>query len=129
MPLQEAIHQAYKNNIFANEIIATLHTKITYSKKITLSLYNIRDNKLYYQDRLYMPNNNRLRTHICEAHHTTPATGHGSRARTLNLIQRSYFWPKIHQIINRYVRNCHICSRAKSRRHTKYSVLRSLPVP
>ena len=127
-PLAEAISQAYKIDEFAQEILEALQAGTRFSKKITLGLCQERDGMLYYQDRLYIPADERLRTRICEAHHTLPSTGHGGRVQTLNLIRRSYFWPKMRQLINRYVRNCHTCSRAKSRQHAKYGVLKSLLV-
>ena len=49
LPLQEAINKAYKNDTFVNKILAALRSKITHLKKITLSLCEMRDNKLYHQ--------------------------------------------------------------------------------
>ena len=128
-PLAEAIDQAYVNDEFAQEVFEALRNRVCFSKKITLSLCQEQDGKLYYQGRLYVPEGERLRTRVCEAHHILPAAGHGGRAKTLNLIRRTYFWPQMRQLINRYVRNCHTCARAKSRRHAKYGVLKPLPVP
>ena len=33
------------------------------------------------------------------------------------------------KLVARFVRNCHTCSRSKSRRHAKYGVLKPLPIP
>ena len=43
-----------------------------------------------------MSNNNWLRTYIYKAYYLTLAVEYDSRVRILNLIQRSYFWPKIY---------------------------------
>ena len=43
-----------------------------------------------------MPDNDWLRTYIYKTYYSMPATEYSSKARILNLIQRSYFWSKIY---------------------------------
>lgn len=127
--LAEAISTAYENDGFAQEILRLLRDGVTQSKKITLSECESREGQLWYQGRLYVPDNEKLRVRLCEAHHDAPAAGHNGRTKTLELIRRSYFWPQMRKFIARYVRNCHICAKSKSRRYAKFGVLHSLPVP
>ena len=127
--LDDIIAEKYPGDNFANEIIKLLTDGARHSKKITLSECEIRDGKLFYQKRMYVPNDDELRARVCEAHHDAPSAGHPGRTKTLELVRRSYFWPRMRTLIARYVRNCHTCSRSKSRRHAKYGVLKPLPVP
>ena len=129
LDLDKAISKAYEHDDFASEILTALRQNSTYSKKITLAECKEENGRLWYQGRLYIPNDKRLRTRICQTHHDTPGAGHTGRTKTLDLIRRSYFWPGMRNIIARFVRNCHTCSRSKSRRHVKYGVLKPLPVP
>ena len=39
--------------------------------------------------------------------------GHVGRDRTLQLIQKSYFWPTIRKEVEKYVRSCKICQVSK----------------
>ena len=57
LPLTEAIDQAYEKDEFADEILKALRTGIRFSKKITLGLCREQGGKLYYQERLYVPDN------------------------------------------------------------------------
>lgn len=127
--LEEAIAAAYGGDAFAQEILKLLRDGTTQSKKITLSECEERDHQFWYQGRLYIPDNEQLRLRVCEAHHDAPAAGHNGRTKTLELVRRSYFWPEMRKFIGRYVRNCQVCAKSKSRRYAKFGVLRPLPVP
>src|SRR5512140_3223031 len=40
----------------------------------------------------------------------------------------SYYWPKFYRDVDRYVRNCHTCQRARTSRHAPYGIFRPLPI-
>lgn len=127
--LEEDIADGYEGDAFIQEILALLRNGSTYSKKITLSECEERNGQLWYQKRLMVPDDERVRLRIVEAHHDAPPAGHNGRTKTLELIRRSYFWPQMRTFIGRYVRNCHVCAKSKSRKYAKFGVLRPLPVP
>lgn len=129
LPLEDAIRQAYEADAFAKEILDMLRKGATQSKKITLGECRENNDQLWYQGRLYVPDNEQLRTRVCRAHHDMPAAGHAGRTKTLELVRRSFFWPQMRDFVARYVRNCHTCAKSKTRRHAKYGVLKPLPVP
>ena len=54
--------------------------------------------------------------------------GHTGIAKTHNLLSCWYYWPKMVNIIQQYIRNCHVCSQAKLARDHQGELL-SLPVP
>ena len=125
----ELIRQGYEIDAFAGHIIGALLRGERHSKLITLAECEVRADRLYYKGSLYIPDFQELRRRIIKLHHDTLLAGHGGKARTLDLIKRTYFWPKMRKTVEQYVRNCHTCSRSKSSRSGPYGVLKSLPVP
>ena len=61
--------------------------------------------------------------------HDSPVAGHPGRAKTFDLMQRQYYWPRFYQFIAKYVKHCHVYARSKTFRQGKTGVLRPLPVP
>ncbi len=63
---------------------------------------------------VYVPPTPELRTKIIEAHHNTPLAGHPGIAKTLELINRNYWWPSMKEVIQHYVKTCVVCQRTKT---------------
>ena len=93
--LEEQMTQAYQNDPLALEIFEAL--RIGAQRNRTLSLVDCRsvNNKLFYQDRLYVPDNEELRLRVIQWSHDTPVAGHPGRERTFELLTRKYFWPSM----------------------------------
>ena len=47
----------------------------------------------------------------------------------MELLTRSYYWPKIYRDVNRYLKNYHTCQRARTSWHAPSGILQPLPVP
>ena len=123
------IEDEYPNDDFIQEIMNMIRSGIRRSKKISLSECAIRNDKLYYQDRLVVPDHDELKLKLLRYVHDSPVGGHHGRAKTLELLQRQYYWPLMHETVRRYVASCHICSRAKPSREKYQGLLKPLPVP
>ena len=50
-------------------------------------------------------------------------TGHPGVARTYEILQRSYYWPKMVNSVRQYIRNYHTCSTAKPARNRQGELL------
>jgi hypothetical protein len=87
------------------------------------------DGLLYHLHRLYVPDNEALRSELFACFHEDPLAGHFGEKRTLELIQRHYHWPKIENYIGRRVATCARCQFANARRHRPYGKLQPLPAP
>ena len=70
-----------------------------------------------------------LKLRLIQNHHDTPTAGHPGRAKILELLTRSYYWPKMYRDVDCYLKNCHTYQRVQTSRHTPYGILRLLPVP
>ena len=68
-----------------------------------------------YNGLVCVPRNRTLRESILYAHHDTPVAGHPGRHKTLELIQRNWFWPNMRKDVNKYVAACETCQRTKPR--------------
>ncbi|QRW04602.1 Retrotransposable element Tf2 protein [Ceratobasidium sp. AG-Ba] len=89
--------------------------------------YEWKEDLLWYEGRIVIPENKEIRLAILEMHHDNPIAGHQGQARTLELISRRYYWPAMKQQVNRFVETCEICQRSKG--HKQYAPQKPLPIP
>ena len=74
-----------------------------------------KDGLIYVEKgRTYIPNDEKLKLEIAESEHDSKFAGHFGRHKTLELITRSFFWPKMDEWIRNYIRTCDTCQRNKS---------------
>ena len=127
--LEEQITQAYQNDPLATEIYYALRTGAQRNRTLSLVDCRCTNNKLFYQDRLYVPDNDELQLQIIQGSHDMPAAGHPGRERTFELLTRKYFWPSMVKDVERFIANCHTCRGRKPRRHASHGTPLPLPVP
>ncbi len=60
---------------------------------------------------------------------TTSLAGHFGQNWTLELVRRSYTWPRMHEYVHHYIKSCTVCGCNKTPRHHPYGLLKPLPVP
>ncbi len=84
---------------------------------------------ILWQKRVYVPPDKALREDVIRLHHDTYATGHPGRYKTAELILRSYWWPRIHVDVRRYVESCDLCQRTKAKRSKPQGLLSPNPIP
>ena len=70
---------------------------------------------LLHDGTVYVPNNGDLWTHVLKACHDHPLAGHPGQTKSLELIRRDYFWPKMRDDVTAFVKSCITCGRAKAR--------------
>ena len=78
--------------------------------------YWIQDNLLMAKGgRLYVPAGQLMKELLRETHDTNWA-GHPGEGRTQALLARSYYWPKMGEDVQAYVRSCLVCQLDKTER-------------
>lgn len=98
-------------------------------------MYEIKDDELYYIDhnlpkgvqyRLFVPKNRRV--YLLEiAHNDIIYGGHqGIRKTKYKLL--GYYWPKMNNDIEKFVRSCITCQQNKNPRKTKFGLLQPIPI-
>ena len=58
-----------------------------------------------------------IRRTIVKKHHDAIALGHSGKAKTLELVQRHYWWPSMTKFIHNYVDRCAVCQSTKNLTH------------
>ena len=81
-----------------------------------LNSCRISNGLLMKADQMWVPEgeDNQLRMRVIKEVHDQPAVGHPGVERTLNMIRRHYYWPAMRGEVEQYLRNCHVCKRAKA---------------
>jgi len=88
-----------------------------------------KDGLLYYKNRLYIPNDERLQTTIAKGCHDSPVAGHFRQEKTVEIVTRDFYWKGLTAWINDYVRSCDECQYNKAPRHARYRSLQPLHIP
>jgi hypothetical protein len=84
------------------------------------------ENKIYYKNRLFIPENIELKMQIIYKTHDSGAGGHPEKMKTRELVSKLYFWPEITYDIQNYVKSCQLCKRVKAFRFAPSGYFRSL---
>ena len=112
--------QAIKNN---------LAKAVNEMKGVALGLCEWKDGHSWYEGKIWIPNDEELRTSVIQKNHDDPLSGHGGTAKTTELVSRQCYWPGLRETIKPYVRNCDICQWSKVVRHAPYGMLQQKEVP
>ncbi|KAJ9517480.1 hypothetical protein QJQ45_024949 [Haematococcus lacustris] len=89
------------------------------------------DGRLYTASeppRLYVPASP-LRSQLLHEAHDAVTSAHLDRAKTLERLQRHFYWPQMEQTVREYVRTCDQCQRNKATNQVPPGLLQPLPIP
>ncbi len=107
----EALHnEALHNEALHNE---ALHNEAQHHNKISLVKCEEHENHLYFWERKYMLNSDKLRLRIIQLAHDSVIDDHSERAKSYELINQVYWWSNIYKYVQCFVWNCHMCTRFK----------------
>jgi len=87
----------------------------------------IRDELLYRKSMLWVPG--KLVQGILKSEHETKVAGHMGQDKTIELIRRNFWWPKMNERIIDFVRSCPECQQNKASRHQPYGLSSLLELP
>jgi len=74
--IKQIIVNKYPNNEFIQETLKLIQDSVRCSKKIFLSEYKARGERLYYQNRLVVPNHDKLKLKLLKHIYNLPVAGH-----------------------------------------------------
>jgi len=86
-----------------------------------------KDDLLYRRNLLWVPEG--LVQRIMESEHDTKVAGHMWQDKTIELIRRNFWWPKMKEQIIDFVRSCPECKQNKASRHPPYGLTSPLELP
>jgi hypothetical protein len=82
------------------------------------------------KDEWLSPRNLQGKRKIIQAHHNPPVHGHPGINRTMQIVERNYWWPQLCQDVKDYVQGCADCQRHKvNNRPTKAPLRPIYPKP
>jgi len=81
------------------------------------------------KDAIVLPDYAGLRKQVMTECHDTPYSGHPGRNKTLNLVQRLFWWPSMAADVAQHVKFCTSCQRNKARNQLPGGLLQPLPIP
>ncbi|RVW76470.1 Transposon Tf2-12 polyprotein [Vitis vinifera] len=70
-----------------------------------------------------------LRKDLLQETHDSKWADHPGEERTLELLTRSYYWPKMGEDVQAYVKFCLVCQMDKTERKKAVGLLQPLPIP
>ncbi|KAL4572161.1 hypothetical protein LXL04_018930 [Taraxacum kok-saghyz] len=79
-------------------------------------------------NRMYVPKWNSLRRDILKECHDSKWAGHPGTHRTKALVERTYYWPSMHNDVEAYVKTCLVCQQDKVEQSKPAGLLEPLPV-
>ena len=82
---------------------------------------------LYFQDKLCVPKDYELHTHLLDQAHRQEAS-HLSSEKTCNLLNRYYYWPRLSTDIDDFCKTCDVCQRTQQA-IKKAGFLQPIPYP
>ena len=91
--------------------------------------FKINSGFLYFRKRLFVPDYENLRLEIVYCSHSSSPAGHPGRVETLDLLQRTYWWPRITQFVANFVKVCAPCFRTKTPRSLPPGFLKPFKIP
>ena len=87
------------------------------------------DSLVYKGGKLVIPDNFDLKGQIIMSHHDSPLASHPRQAKTIEKVQRSYYWSTLCDDVIDYVKGCAVCQRTKIDRQAQAAPLHPNPVP
>ena len=101
----------------------------TAAQRQSFQLTEGKDDLLWRGNLLYVPDTEGLRIDILYWHHDVPWCGHLGIQKTLQLVQRQFWWPSIAIDIKNYVQTCYKCQSDKPDRRNKRPPLTFIQAP
>ncbi len=124
--INDQILQEYKNDEFYTDTYNMLNSgNLDIPSKF--KDFTISNSFLLFKGKIYVPPN--CRPSILNICHDSPSAGHFGIKKTINLINRDFWWPSLLLDVKNYVRSCDTCSRSKDNRHKPYGFLNPLDIP
>ena len=139
-PLKELIKNAYIENELARDMLAALRERegrkarrwpkqIRKLLRCDKSECSIVDGLIYYRNRVFVPDSPELRLEVVHRTHISGPAGHPGRVKTLDLLNRTYWWLGISQFTATFVKDCALCFRTKTPRLAPPGFLKPLELP
>lgn len=90
--------------------------------------WSLNQDLLLHKRRLYVPDQDFLRTKVVYMVHSLPTTAHPGKTKTMKLVAERYYWPKMAEFANQFTLACRECSWTNQWTDKTPGLLKPLPV-
>ena len=98
-------------------------------KELQGNEWKIEEDLVLKEGKVYVLKEEELKTEIIQLYHDMLAVGHRGRWKTVELVTRNYWWPRVMRDVGRYVEGCNLCQRMKNRMEELAEKLKLSEVP
>eukprot|EP00253_Pinus_taeda_P017334 PITA_17334 len=84
---------------------------------------------VYFQQRIYVPNQNKIKSLIMDEFHISHYAGHPGYQKMMKAIRKEYFWPGMKKDVVEYLAQCLECQQIKAEHQHPAGLLQPLPIP
>jgi hypothetical protein len=117
--LMNMIRDGYKRDRICRRILKGAYRKT----------FQVENNIIYYHDLIYVPNVPSIFTILMREVHDVETGGHVGMNKTLEILKRKFYWPRMQYYVQRYVASCQKCQENKSSNASPIGLLAPLPIP
>ena len=89
----------------------------------------VKTGRLFYHDRMYVPDDSALKVRILAECHDSSIGGHLGKDKTIEQVKRRFYWPGMDEFIHRYVTSCDGCQRNKPSQQSPMGLSMPLEIP
>ncbi len=122
--LYQRVKDVNKMNELCNEYKQAISENKLKLHSIELRHCKIINDVLFRKDLLWVSKN--MHTKLLKKIYDQSFIFHSNNQRTINLVQRFYYWSNYQAMIKRYIWNCHVCQQSKTSRNSINELLHSL---
>ena len=127
------IRQAARSDLLARKVFNAHLTRpdheVSLEHQELIRTYSVRHGMVYKGQKLYIPDDDALRTSLLHRYHDNAMAGHQGKLRTLERIGRHYYWPGMKEDVDDYVQTCDTCQRFNASNKKPVGELHPLPIP
>jgi hypothetical protein len=135
--IDDMIDDMYARSPILQEVVAALKgknrawpTKLKKAFNVAWAECRVVAGRAYYRDRLLIdPDDHQMHLQLIHRTHASGPGGHPGRTKTLDLMNRRYYWPGMSIAVRSFCRACHGCDKTKQPRSAPTGFLKPLPVP
>jgi hypothetical protein len=84
---------------------------------------------LMFRHRVYVPNNQKLKSLLFSEMHKVPYVGHPGYQKTIIAIKKQYFWPSMKRDVVDFIARCLECQKVKAEHIHRAGFLQPFPIP
>jgi hypothetical protein len=117
---QELKERIEKCTELDNEVIMALKTiKESGPRSLSKGLqeWNFEDNLIIFRGKIYVPKDESIRTEVVQSCHDPVIMGHPGQFKTLEMVQRNFWWPGMSSFVKDFVDGCLVCQETKNITH------------